>query len=436
MIPPKQLDKLKRELKSKKIILFQNSSVVEKMFLSIFKQSDVKQDQILRLTDEKELKDALKSKKYSFLISEINDDNVCSTRLLNRISGIEESVRPTLLFVVEVHLYKNLIKEGQDIIDEIVQKPLPYKKAADSLLKAINVNKVNGPYLRAIKEGNTLFSLGKKEEAISALKKTVKMHPRPSFSYYSIARTYKTMGQLKKAIDVILKSLTYNKLHYKSLRLLFDLFDEVSEEKKAYNTLKSIFNLYPPSEEELSRAIWLSVKINEFYDIKKLINLYLKLDDKSEKLDMHLGAGIYVLAKYMFLEEKGSQDIVETLSSLKFLKKNYMVYIRHLLEFLYEKDSTFLLEEVFEAFEGCPDKGKDYDISQIIYKARVEKNETELIESSVKLIDNGIVNKTVFLILLTNLSNAQEYDKFDRYFNMAKALWPSENFNSMKRAEV
>lgn len=197
----------------------------------------------------------------------------------------------------------------EEDVDGYVRKPIVPIEVCNALAEAIHRRLNPTPYLIAIREGKRHLELGEIGNAESRFVKALELTDQPSLAHYYLGHVRSIKRMITESESSFNDGLNINRLHYKCLAGLYQLFTETNQFQKAYGVLVKISKHFPLTSTQLYSAIRLAVICRKFEDIETYYGYYLDLDERAKDLTKCMCAGLIIAGKYFLSEKKIPQAV-------------------------------------------------------------------------------------------------------------------------------
>ncbi len=201
-------------------------------------------------------------------------------------------------------------RAAEEDVDTFILKPYSSNTLRAAIMKAALVKINPSRYSTKITQGKALMKEGQIDEALALFKEAVKLDESPALAYFYIGQA----SQFKKALELAEgsygKGLELNKIHYKCMVGLFDLFSNQKRHADAYDVAKKISQYFPANPQRLTQVLKLAIMTQSYEDVEKYYQTFTKIDERNEDVIRYVCAALVVCGKY-YLQKKFPSRAVE-----------------------------------------------------------------------------------------------------------------------------
>jgi CheY-like chemotaxis protein len=324
-------------------------------------------------------------------------------------------------------------RAAEEDVDGYLLKPYTLDGLRMSLTKYAVEKAYPGPYTMMIEKGKEKIESKDYEDAIKIFEDAKKLDPKPALACFYQGFIDAERKILSNAEGKYRSGLDYNKIHYKCLVALFELFMGQSRNKEAYEVVRKIARYFPANPDRMAAVLRLAV-INEAYeDIESYYQLFRRLDHRNETLVRYVCASLIVCGKY-YLQKKAVPRAVELFDKAKTTGARNPRLLREIISSLLQYDlsseATAFLEAYPPEFQGSPEYAalkyavteRDLPIGQSIDMGR-------------DLIQKGVHEYLLYFVLIRRSLQAGLSDHADQLIAEIMTAWPdkAEDIKKMVR---
>jgi tetratricopeptide (TPR) repeat protein len=152
-------------------------------------------------------------------------------------------------------------------------------------------------------DANSYFNLGclyskigKNDEALKYLHRSVELNPEDEFAHFNIAYELQNMRRFDEALKGYSNVIRLNPGYSWAYFNMGYIYMELGEVKKAYEQFKKTFELNPKDYKALKNLIDIAVKIKCFPEVQDLLENVVVVDPENPYINYYL-AEIYFIQK-------------------------------------------------------------------------------------------------------------------------------------------
>ncbi|MDR3608653.1 MAG: hypothetical protein P4M08_14920 [Oligoflexia bacterium] len=315
-------------------------------------------------------------------------------------------------------------RAAEEDVDGYILKPYTVDGLRMALMKYAIEKAYPSPYTIKIDEGKKKIDTQEWDEAIQIFQGAADLDPKPSLAYFYQGAVEERKEVLENAEIDYRKGLEYNRIHYKCLVGLFDLFTAQNRTKEAYDIVRQISRYFPANPDRLATVLRLAV-INEAYDdIENYYQLFKKLDRRDEKLVRYVCAALVVCGKH-YLRKRVVSRAIELFDKAKITGMRNPRLLKEIILSLLSYDQAdkagLFLADYPPEYQGTP------EFAALRYAIQ-EKNIPigESLSQGRALISRGVSEYVLYAILIKRTLQAGFIDHADALLAKALQQWPEK----------
>ncbi|MFW5887273.1 MAG: response regulator, partial [Bacteriovoracia bacterium] len=224
-------------------------------------------------------------------------------------------------------------KAAEEDVDAYILKPYNQQVFEKTLINGVMTRLYPSRYMLLIEKGKELLVQQNFEDALDVFDEAKKHSKEPSLACFYYGQTEYFLNKLNKAREDYEQGLEYNKIHYKCLVGLFDLFMKQERFDDAYRVVRKVAEYFPANPDRLGQVVHLAIRTGNFEDIPFYYDLYTDLDERGESIIQYISAGLYVSGKY-FLLNKQTEKALQLYEKLAICCEGRSLFIRSMIEVL------------------------------------------------------------------------------------------------------
>ena len=241
-------------------------------------------------------------------------------------------------------------RAAEEDVDSFILKPYTINSLTETLISSSVSKLFPSPYRQEIERGKTLLFAGKIDESMTFFTKAMTMITAPALACFYYGQAEMMKQALADAQGSFLKGLSYNRIHYKCLIGVFDLFMQQNMHKSAYEVIRRVQKYFPSNPKRLASVIRLAVLNQKYDDIAQLYTVFKDLDFRDDDIVRYMCAGLIVSAQYHFGIEKNSEKAIELLKQATVSCAGQVFFLRRVMEILSQERIDRPMQDVLTRF--------------------------------------------------------------------------------------
>ncbi len=413
-------------LSKSRVFVVDSSAVSRTRLIRNLKELGAKPDMISSISNYDEAVDRMQSEKPRIVLSDYKLRNGSGFDLLRtyREQHAKDSHDHIFLLITSNSSQSLVAQAAEEDVDSFILKPY----TIDSLQKTLITTAIDklypSPYVKTIEEGKELLFEGKAKEAQEVFAKAKELNPKPSLACFYYGQAEFMLKSMDQAEGSYKEGLKYNKIHYKCLVSLFDLFCDIEKWDDAYDIVKTIAQYFPANPERLASVLRLAIRTKNYGDIEGYYNIFVTLEARTRDLLIYVCAALVICARHLF--QSGSTDkaleIIEKVGvsggSAKFLR----IAIENLVEFGHDEEA----EKFLSRFDQEDQASDDYIMASFL-ATQYKLDPTTAISQGMEFTSGGTENYCLHYVLIKRAIEASRRDQAKTFFDEAIVKWPEKN---------
>lgn len=315
-----------------------------------------------------------------------------------------------------------IARAAEEHVDTFVFKPFSHLIFEKRVIRAAAQKFFSNSYHKKVLEGKDKLATGAFKEALEIFESTKSMNPSPALAFYYSSRCLMAMDRLDDAEKELLKGLKFNRIHFKCLEGLYELYIATNKLNEAYNVLKRLAYYYPTNQKRLTQVVRLAVITNHVDDIERYYHHFSKIENKNEELVRYVTAGLLTCAKY-YLQRKATtraSDLFQKVSELADRKPKILLQI---IVSLTDYEMGLEAKEYLNQFSKEDQSSSEYRISRLVLEMRsgVPQNAMDMADH---LIDSGVFHPLIYKAQLLLYRKFNRVTDLESSFNDAIERFP------------
>lgn len=412
-------------LAESRIFILDGQPVSRSRLIRLLKELGAREENIIAMSDYNEALEKLDLLRPRIILCDFKLTNGSGFDLLHEYKKINPDDRDQLFILLSSDSCQSLVAQAaEENVDSFILKPFTLDVLKATLISTAIDKLYPSPYIQKIEQGKELLFGGKAKESISLFVEAKQLHNRPTLACFYIGQAELISDSLNGAQSSFTEGLLYNKIHYKCLVSLFDLFYELKKYDEAYDVVKTISQFFPANPERLATVLKLAVQTNNFEDVEGYYELFAGLEEQTEKIFTYICAALVVCGRFYFQNNQSNKalgifkKLAQTTSgNPKFLR----IGIENLIEFGHLKEAKDFLEQ----FSPNTHDGEDYQIASYLV-LQTNDNAISAVNNAIGMISKGMETFGLYLVLIRRALESGQLDKASQYLQDGLKLWPDK----------
>jgi CheY-like chemotaxis protein len=320
----------------------------------------------------------------------------------------------------------------EEDVDTYILKPYTLKSFQEILIRGAVSKLFPSEYHRTIEKGKELLFKNEIEPAVALFEKAITLDPKPTLACFYHGQANYLRQAVQEANTSYNKGLTYNRIHYKCLLGLLDLFMSESKHHEAYAVMKRIFKHFPMNSARLVSTIRLAVVTNSYVDIENYYKPFLGFDTRSDEVVKNMCAALVVAGRF-HLGAGNPEKAFDLFDKAATSSAGRTFFLRKITEALCEAGHPEKAREIVSRFPAHEQGSVDYMSSKYLVDDKFVEPGVS-IQQGRELIKAGVETPGVYLTLIRRSVEAQFHDHSEELARRARQKWPeiSEELDSIE----
>jgi CheY-like chemotaxis protein len=187
---------------------------------------------------------------------------------------------------------------AEEDVDGFILKPYTTARLKQMITQSASVRLNPSNYLEFIAEGRKQLAAGQVQAARRLFEGAIAEDEKPSLAHAYLGQ----VEVMEKAIEDAKKDfetgLSFNRIHYKCLTGLFDMFLAQREFEEAYEIANKISRYFPANPNRLEQVLRLAVQTRNVDHIENYYKFYAQMEGDYPRLRRAMSAALTVAGKY------------------------------------------------------------------------------------------------------------------------------------------
>jgi DNA-binding NarL/FixJ family response regulator len=382
--------------------------------------------QIQLISQFAEAQAAILSKVPDILISEFDlDGGACGLDLMASLRRKRAQSQQSLFILVTGNNSQAAVaRAAEEDVDGYILKPYTIDGLRMAIMKYATDKIYPSEYSAKIEQGKRKLEEKDVEQALSIFTEAMTLDSKPSLACFYHGLTEELKRTLSNAETDYGKGLSFNRIHFKCLMGLFELFAKQNRNKEAYELAQRMARYFPASPDRLATVIKLAVLNEAYEDIERYYQLFCKLDHRNETLVRYVTASLIVCGKH-YLAKKNFARAVELFARAKSTGLRNPKILREIILSLLSADLAAEAQVFLEAYPAGLQGTPEY----LAMKYSSTERGLALgasIAAGRKLINDGVQEYVLYATLIRRSIEGGFLDHAEQLWQEACRLWPEK----------
>jgi tetratricopeptide (TPR) repeat protein len=263
------------------------------------------------------------------------------------------------------------------------------------------------------------------DSALALFTEAMQLDAKPALAYFYHGFTEEVRMTLSNAESDYGQGLSFNRIHFKCLFALFELFMKQNRNKEAYELAQRMARYFPANPDRLATVIKLAV-INEAYeDIERYYQLFCKLDSRNETLVRYVTASLIACGKH-YLQKKNFARAVELFARAKSTGLRNPKVLREIILSLLLAELAAEAQVFLEAYPaGLQGTGEFLAMRYASTERNLQLGAS--IAAGRKLLSEGVQEYILYATLIRRSIEGGFLDHAEQLLHDALRLWPEKD---------
>jgi CheY-like chemotaxis protein len=429
----KQARLFKQYVQHKKIMVVDSHSFSRAALASALIDLGASIHQIKLISQFNEAQAAINADCPDLLISEFDlNGGACGLDLMaaRRKKGGANSKTALFILVTGNNSQAAVARAAEEDVDGYILKPYTVDGLRMAIMKHATEKIYPSEYVSKIQEGKRKLEENEIDQALTYFGEALKLDSKPSLAYFYHGLVEEMKKTLSNAELDYGRGLSFNRIHFKCLIALFELFMRQNRNKEAYDLAQRMARYFPANPDRLATVIKLAVLNEAFEDIERYYQLFCKLDHRNETLVRYVTAALIVCGKH-YLQQKKFARAVELFARAKSTGLRNPKILKEIILSLLSSDLSSEAQVFLEAYPPALQGAPEY------LAMRYACSEKGLplgasIAAGRKLVADGIQEYILYATLIKRSIEGGFQDHADQLLRDAHRLWPEKEAELQK----
>ncbi len=323
-------------------------------------------------------------------------------------------------------------RAAEEDVDSFILKPYTINSLTETLVASAVSKLFPSPYRKAIEDGKVLLFSGKIHEAMEVFERAMGMNTSPALACFYYGQAEYMLRALNDAKGSYMKGLNFNKIHYKCLVGLFEIFMAEKMYKEAYEVIRRVQKYFPANPKRLASVIRLAVLNERYADIESLYSVFKDMEYRDDEIVRYMCAGLVVSAQYSF-KQQNNEKALELLNHAAVSAAGQVSFLRRIIEILAEQGQVEKMQDFLNRFPADVQKGADFLLSRFLF-LNMTAQPGIAIQFGQTLIKDGVRSPLLYESLIKRYMEYKKKDMAEDLLQDGLKRWPEESsrFDSLR----
>ncbi|MCB0407032.1 MAG: response regulator [Bdellovibrionales bacterium] len=414
-------DQMKVYLQSIQCLIFESSNSAKNMITAALRDLGMPIQNIHFSKSYDSALDIARTEKPKLFISEYEVRGRFGLELLYDIKDIVPE--PIFILATSTASETSVAEAAEEDVDAYIVKPFMGEQLLYYIRQAISYRIDPPPYIAKIKEGKKAFEGDDLAEAKRFFFEASTIGEKPSLAFFYLGQINEKEDELEQALELYEDGLTYVPIHYKCMTAKFEALDKLKKPNEAYSVVKEILKHYPVTPQRLGRMIYLAMVTKHFTDVEEYYNIYQRLENRTEKLQVIVRAALFTTGKYLLQEKQFDRASSLFEKAVLCSKRDNQVILKSIEELLKSKQippAEHILSLIAQESMTVP------EAQQAEFRVVHAKNDrSATTQLGMKIIDNDCADEFIFdsVIQLLKLEGSDRIA--EKYIQIGSTKFPN-----------
>ena len=414
-------EKLAEYLKSISCFIFESSNSAKNMITAALRELGMPINNIHFSKSYDSAMDIIKTEKPTLYISEYEVRGKFGLELLYEVKNFVPE--PIFILATSTASETSVAEAAEEDVDGYIVKPFMAEQLLHYIRQAIEYRIDPPPYIAKIKQGKNAVEGDDLAEAKRVFFEATTIGEKPSLAFYYLGQINEKEQHVEDALDLYDTGLEYIPIHYKCMTARFEALDVLKRPQEAYEVVKEILKHYPVTPQRLGRMIYLAMITKHFTDVEEYYDIYQRLENRTEKLQVIVKAALFTTGKYLIQAREFDRAAKLFEKSVLCSKRDNEVINKSIEELLKARQMS-LAEGILKlvAQDNLQSAGAKQAHFRIVAGGG---NRAELIKTGSQLIEDREADEYVFHQVIEALLLEGSERMAQKFANMGVSEFPS-----------
>lgn len=368
----------------------------------------------------------IERRKPNIVICEYDLGKSCGLELLQTLRAQNPASKEWLFLLLTSNTSQSAVaRAAEEDVDGFILKPYTIGVLRQTIMKVALAKIQPSDYVKAIEAGKKLLEEKNIDEALQQFNTAMTLDAKPSLAHFYRGQVELMKQAMQEAEGDYQAGLAHNKIHYKCLVGLFDMFMEQKRYAEAYDVVKRISRYFPANPQRLATVLRLAIMNQGFEDIERYYQMFCALEQRNEELVKYVCAALVVCGKY-YLQTNFPSRAHELFQKAAITAAGKTRILREIIQNLCDFDLHTMASEYLKRFPTETQSQADFLAMQYLVQSKTVALGVA-IEQGRGLIKKGVEDPLIYKILIRKSLEANFRDAAEQLVLDAKKLWPDRS---------
>jgi DNA-binding NarL/FixJ family response regulator len=362
-------------------------------------------------------------RKPNIVICEYDLGKSCGLELLQTLRANNPQSKDWIFLLLTANTSQSAVaRAAEEDVDGFVLKPYTIGVLRQTIMKVALAKIQPSDYVKAIEAGKKHLEERNMEEAMKQFDQALALDPKPALAHFYKGQVELMQQAVKEAEGDYQAGLEHNKIHYKCLVGMFDLFMEQKRYAEAYDVVKKISRYFPANPQRMATVLRLAIMNQGFEDIERYYQMFCSLEQRNEELVKYVCAALVVCGKY-YLQTNFPSRAHELFQKAAITAAGKTRILREIIQNLCDFDLANMAGEYLKRFPTETQSQNDFLAMQYLVQSKSAPLGV-VIEQGRALIKKGHQDPLIYKILIRKSREAKFNDAAENLVQEAVKTWP------------
>jgi CheY-like chemotaxis protein len=422
----KDLEILKKYLGVKTILIADTSGVSRSGLHGVFTKLGAKPNQMILVKSLNQALEVIETRKPHIFVAEFDLGKRCGLDLFIRArEKFPQQAKESIYIIVTNNTSQSSVaRAAEEDVDAFIIKPFTPETVGRTIMSAALAKIKPSEYMLAIEAGKKALAAGDFPNAITEFERAMKLDPQPSLACYYLGQTKFVQQLLDEASTLYESGLQYNRIHYKCMVGLYEIFMARKMHAAAYEIVKRISQYFPANPKRLAEVLRLAIVNAKYEDIEGFYKVFINLDERNDMLIKYVCAALIVCGKYYLGAGRSRTRALQLFQNAAATGSGRTKILKEIVFGLVDHNLAKEADGFLGKFPAETHKSEDYLVARfLVIDAGGVRSKT--IEEGRALLANNILDPRVYAVMIRRSLEAQLQPAAETLCRDAIAKYPN-----------
>jgi DNA-binding NarL/FixJ family response regulator len=431
----KEIEIFKKYVETRKVLIADASSSARSGIYRVIADMGAPPTQIFLANNYHSAIEEMKLRKPHIVIAEYDFGSSCGLELLQSQRANNPESKDCLFILITGNTSQSTVaRAAEEDVDAFVLKPFTPDVLRKTILSVALAKISPPPYVLTINEGKALLEAQDLDAAEEKFKTATTLDPRPSLAYYYLGQVKFLREILNEAQGDYDTGLNYNKIHYKCMVGLYDIFMKTQQHDRAYDVVKKISQYFPANPKRLSEVLRLAIMNKKYEDVEKYYQIFCNIDERSELLINYICAALVVCGKY-YLQTRNRSRALELFQKAGATSAGRTKILREIVQALLDHRLATEATQFLARFPVETHTSSEYQILDFLIANQISTI-SSILTKGRDLLQKGVKDERVYEVMIARYIEGKLFSAADDLLSDAIAKFPDSKEKFEKLYQV